>query len=68
MMNARFMTWAGKRIRRRLFCRIERSLKCIPLEGDEICLQCFTREAAGKSRGKDPIKRKKEMTPLTGKI
>jgi hypothetical protein len=59
MMKAEFMSWAGKRIRRRFFCRMERSMKCIPLDGDEICLDCYRLITGKDLQAKDPLRKKR---------
>jgi hypothetical protein len=45
--------WAIERLRNKDMCRMERSMTCVPLRDDPICLACFEGEEEARRKDAD---------------
>jgi hypothetical protein len=49
----RYEVWALEQLRNKPRCRVEPSMRCIPLMNDPICSACYESDGVAATTGKD---------------
>lgn len=47
-MPSAYEEWAVSQLREHRACRVEPSMRCIPLREDMICMNCFASDTGGR--------------------